>query len=301
MNLQELYIPDTVEEIGDEAFWGAQIKELELPVNVKRAGAMCFACCNYLTSVRILSRDLVAGNKMFYRCINLKNVMFPNGFGILYDGMFRGCTELEDIELPDGLKAIRSGAVSYIMCLERVTIPRTVEVIESEAFSCSFGLSEILVDERNEVYYDMNGVLYKKANNCIEHYPADRKAEEYVVDDTVTEIADYAFMDAEHLERIIIGSGVSAIGTGAFERCPNLKEVIIQGELDYIKRDAFKDCIHLERVVLNSKVVPEIQTGLFDNVSASIKIYVPKKYIKNYMRIIEWQEYCHLLTEYNPE
>lgn len=295
LNLQKIEFPAKLEEIGSEAFWGAHIKDIVLPENVKSIGESCFACCNYLTNLRICSNILKAGNKAFYRCINLKKVVLPNKFPELYNGMFRGCTELDDITLPEGIKTIRSGSVSYIMRLQRIIIPQTVTDIEKGAFSNSFGLVDIFVDEKNPVYYDQKGVLFKREGNSIILYPADRRENEFIIDDSVSEIDDYAFMDAEHLEKITIGLNVSRIGSGAFERCPNLCEVIVNGDVDVIGENAFKDCIHLDRIFLLSAVVPEIKKDIFSNVSADFKIIVPEKYMKNYARIVEWQKYLYLL------
>jgi hypothetical protein len=295
LNLQKIDFPATLKEISSEAFWGAHIKEMVLPENVKMIGDSCFACCNYLTKLQICSSSMRAGNKAFYRCINLKKVILPNEFPELYNGMFRGCTELDDITLPTGIKTIRSGSISYIMRLQRIIIPQTVTEIEKEAFSNSFGLINIFVDEKNPVYYDQKGVLFKREDNRMVLYPADRRGNEYVIDDSVSGIDDYAFMDAEHLEKITIGANVSRIGSGAFERCPNLCEVIVKGDVDIIERNAFKDCINLDRILLLSAVVPEIQQDIFTNVSANFKIIVPEKYLKNYSRIVEWQKYLYLL------
>lgn len=295
LNLQKIKLPESLREIGKEAFWGAQIKELVLPQNVSEIGPACFACCNDLMNLYIRSDHMTAGDKAFYRCISLKKVELPKGFPELYSGMFRGCTELDDIVLPEGLRAIRAGSISYIMRLQRIIIPKSVTTIEKEAFSNSFGLMDIYVDESNPVYYDEKGVLFQKEDHKIIHYPADRKNTEYAVGEETSEIADYAFMDAEHLEKIFIRSGTKVIGSGAFERCPNLKEVIVDGDIDIIKKSAFKDCISLRKLYLGGSVVPEIQESIFDNVSAGFRIVVPEKYIKNYLRIIEWQKYHYLL------
>lgn len=58
---------------------------------------------------------------------------------------------------------------------------------------------------------------------------------------------------------------------------------------------AFKDCINLSSLAFLGAVVPEIRDDIFANVSANFKILVPKRYIKNYLRIIEWQKYKYLL------
>lgn len=74
-----------------------------------------------------------------------------------------------------------------------------------------------------------------------------------------------------------------------------MSEVIINGDVNLIKKNAFKDCINLDRLIIMGGVVPEIQENVFTNVSANFKIMVPERYLKNYLRIIEWQKYQYLL------
>lgn len=301
LNLFKIDFPDSLLEIGDEAFWGAHIQELVLPDNMLRIGSLCFACCNYLVKLIIKSTQLVAGDKAFYRCIELKKVILPKGFPEIYKGMFRGCTELDEIILPEGIKTIKSGGISYVMRLQRLIIPKSVSTIEAEAFSNSFGLVDIFVDEANESFYDMNGVLINKTDNSIIHYPADKKNPEYIVDKKITRIMNFAFMDTEHLTKVVVEGNLSEIGKGAFERCPDLREVMIKGDVTLIQSNAFKDCINLNKLFLLSEVVPEIEEDIFANVSADFKIYVPERYMKNYLRIIEWEKYQYLLRPVKEE
>lgn len=299
LGLQNIQLGDSLIDIGEEAFWGASVKELSIPQSVHFLGQSCFACCNNLTELVIHSPEFIAGEKVFYRCINLRKVIFPNGLTELHNGMFRGCTELDNLILPQGLHVIRSNSVSYIMGLKRINIPESVCIIEENAFSNSFGLAEIYVDENNRNFYDKQGVLFSKENNTLIQFPADKKITEYNVTNGITAICNFAFMDAEHLEKITIGKDVQTIGKSAFERCPNLKEVVITGEVKCIRENAFKDCINLDKIILLGGVVPEIETGIFDNVGSGFKIIVQEKYIKNYLRIIEWEEYRYLIQVLN--
>lgn len=298
LNLEKIDFPNSLIEIGAESFWGARLDELVLPEHLSNIGSLCFACCNYLSSLRIMSPALVAGEKAFYRCINLKKVFLPIGLKEIYSGMFRGCTELDEVTLPEGINIIRAGSLSYIMRLQRLIIPKSVQIIEEQAFTYSFGLTDIFVDETNPYFYDKKGILFSRNGNSIVHYPADKKDHEYYIDSTINSISNYAFMDAEHLEKVVIESNLSEIGKSAFERCPNLSEVVIHGDIEIIKKDAFKDCINLKQLTLTSGVVPEIEEDILTNVSANFRILVPQKYIKNYMRIIEWQRYHYLLKPF---
>ena len=295
VNLKRISFSEGLCEIGDEAFWGAEIDKLILPSTLRRIGRGCFACCDSLIELDLKCSQFSAADKAFYRCISLERVKLPDELTILPDGFFRGCTELDNLVLPEKLEIIKTGSISYVTRLMHINIPKSVRTIEEQAFSYSFGLTDIFVDPENPHYYDVDGVLFSKEGNRLVHYPADKMLREYSTGDCVSTICNYAFMDAEHLESINIGSSVYEIGISAFERCPSLKEVVISGETDRIRANAFKECINLDRLYILSGLVPKIEDGVFDNVGDDFKIYVPKKYINNYLRMVEWLEYRHIL------
>ena len=54
-------------------------------------------------------------------------------------------------------------------------------------------------------------------------------------------------------------------------------------------------------MILLSGLVPEIEPGIFNNVGSNFRIFVPGKYIRNYLRVIEWKEYHYLIQELEEE
>ena len=120
-----------------------------------------------------------------------------------------------------------------------------------------------------------------------------------MIADGVKSVGASAFMDTEHLERLTVGKGVRQIGRSAFERCPSLKQVVVQGGVESIGKNAFRDCINLEKLILLSGVVPEIESGIFDNISTNFRILVPEQYLRNYLRVIEWGKYHSLFQAYH--
>ncbi len=291
--LKKLNLPSSLTTIGKEAFWGTAIRRLKIPRGVKSIGDGCFAGCNDLKTLRIDPEGLeYGGDKIFYRCINLRTVCFNSKFSTLYSGMFRGCTELEEITLPGKLKTICSGAISYIMRLTEINIPASVTEIASGAFSNSFGLEKILVDKRNEVYMEREGVLFHK-NSDLDHtiiqFPSYKPVDSYEIAEDVSSIGKLAFKDAEHLKEVTIVGDMKEIGESAFERCPNLREVTVQGKLEHIQKDAFKDCFKLRWLHLKSDTPPKLYGDPFENVPEDMIIYVPQEYIDHYTRVSEWQ------------
>lgn len=73
---------------------------------------------------------------------------------------------------------------------------------------------------------------------------------EYVVEDGVVEIGEYAFHCCTNLERIKMVRGTRRIRDYAFFNCPKLKYVSMKDGLEEIGRHAFESCLGLERVTL---------------------------------------------------
>ena len=66
-NLKSIYIPDTIEELGGEAFEGTSITEVTIPASVKIIGTVCFLSCPNLKTVNFLhaSGSIEVGGNAF--------------------------------------------------------------------------------------------------------------------------------------------------------------------------------------------------------------------------------------------
>ncbi|MCL2604698.1 MAG: leucine-rich repeat domain-containing protein [Defluviitaleaceae bacterium] len=106
--------------------------------------------------------------------------------------------------------------------LEHIDIPCTVERIGKGAFSNEH-LTRITVDEGNQYFVAIDGVLFKKHETTyfgdkliLFAYPPGKKDDVYFIPDFVDEIAPMAFMWCRHLKRVVIPKGVRHIRESAF-------------------------------------------------------------------------------------
>ena len=77
-------IPDGVEKIGNDAFWG----------------------CSGLKSVVIPNSVKIIGTYAFSNCKNLESINIPDGVEEIDDNAFWGCSGLKSIDIPDKFKEI---------------------------------------------------------------------------------------------------------------------------------------------------------------------------------------------------
>ena len=111
--LYEVWLPFTLEEIGDEAF------------------AECFNLSRVHYSLNLRS----IGKRAFYHCRYMTDLNLPDKLEEIGEEAFAQCSQINYVVLPDSLRTIRRGVFADDAYLSAVSIPASVERIESNAFS----------------------------------------------------------------------------------------------------------------------------------------------------------------------
>lgn len=93
--LTELRIPERVAELGVNAFAGTAIKSVTVPSSVVTVGAMVFTECQNLETVRYSGK--IISDRMFARCIRLKNLTLTKSVREIVGGCFNYCESLKMI------------------------------------------------------------------------------------------------------------------------------------------------------------------------------------------------------------
>lgn len=101
----------------------------------------------------------------------------------------------------------------------KIFIPENVSYLALKAFSSFFSLQAIEVDEANAYYCSEDGVMFTKDKKTLICYPMNKPYERYIVPESVTSIAPYAFFGSK-LKKVILPENYklnedSFIGCGA--------------------------------------------------------------------------------------
>ena len=232
--LTSVQIPDTVTEIGSNAFYNCtSLKSVTIQDNkpscVKKIGRQAFMFCSELTDIPILDSVTEIGSESFHQCEKLDTVTIPEGVMSIADGMFSYCYSLHTVTLPDSVTAIEERAFTGT-ALTQIHIPANVAQIGTDAFSECFALSAITSD--SESYPAIDNVLYEKATNgdyALIRYPSQRADPAFKIPNGVARIETHAFAGCARLERIAIPSSVTKISEYAFSSCESLKTVEYSG------------------------------------------------------------------------
>lgn len=232
--LTSVQIPDTVTEIGSNAFYNCtSLKSVTIQDNkpscVKKIGRQAFMFCSELTDIPILDPVTEIDSEAFHHCEELDTVTIPEGVTSVADGMFSYCYSLHTVTLPDSVTAIEARAFTGT-ALTQIHIPANVAQIGTDAFSECFALSAITSD--SESYPSIDNVLYEKAANgdyALIRYPSQRADPAFKIPNGVARIETHAFAGCARLERIAIPSSVTKISEYAFSSCESLKTVEYSG------------------------------------------------------------------------
>ncbi|MBR5159742.1 MAG: leucine-rich repeat domain-containing protein [Bacteroidaceae bacterium] len=173
-----------------------------------------------------------------------------------------------------------------------IDLPYSVLRILNDAFRGCSGLQKFTVNENNQSYKDVDGILFSKDNRMLIKYPAKKETAEFVISEDVSVICTEAFMDNAFLKKITIGNFVTAISDNSFKNCTSLEEVELGGNTRILGVDAFKNCPKLMLVNSHGMWPPHCSPTVFDDeVKASAKLYIPRGQMMRYRRTLEWRDF----------
>lgn len=262
--LTSVALPDSVKEIGSNAFSYCSIESMTIPDGVTSIKGRTFESCEKLKNVIIPSSVTTIGNAAFAHCIALESITIPNSVTTIDDNAFTECEHLASIKIPDGVTSIGFWAFKNCIGLEKIIIPESVETIGTEAFMYCENLTvygapgsgaedyarrnyiSFAPAEGVDLTYDV--FKYDLVNGNAEIIGCDTNVRgtveiPSVIDGyPVTAIADCAFSYCDALTEVKIPDSVISIGNYAFSKCGSLKSITIPESVTSIGAAAFKSC-----------------------------------------------------------
>lgn len=165
------------------------------------------------------------GQFAFFNCQGLNSITMGNEITTIGDQAFCYCYWLTDVTFSQRLQRIGDYAFQYCEDLPRVSLPASVTFIGSEAFTYCRSLSEFEIDDDNNVYTSIDGVLYTKSRRQLVMYPAGKTDPDLVLPDETEILQYYALAPQPHLRTITIGPKLKTLRSGTFSECTALREI----------------------------------------------------------------------------
>lgn len=167
-------VPDTVNEIGDYAFWASySLKNITVPDTIEYVGEYAFTHSgfsndlanwdngflyldNYLVAINIeevpsecklYSKTKLIAEKTFYNNDNITKVTMSDDVEYINDFAFYDCDNLQTISLSNNLKNIGASAFSGCSALSDIKIPENVALINEKTFYNCSSLESVTLNE----------------------------------------------------------------------------------------------------------------------------------------------------------
>ena len=223
--LEEIYIPDTITVIGNNAF----------------------SSCTKLEQINFSNKLTKIESYGFYGCTSLKKITLPDSINSIENNIFQNCTSLIEVHLSNILKEIPVSSFEGCKKLTTINFPSTLTTIEDSAFSGCESLPEAILPSGVE----------KIESNAFENCKSLKKA---VVPDTVSSIGGSAFYGCEALTDITLGSKLKKIANQTFYGCAALPSIVIPYNVTAIGDSAFVNCTKLTQIT-----VPRNTTSIASN------------------------------------
>ena len=141
--LNSIVLPSNLLDIGNKAFFDTKLMSIEIPNTVTNIGEQAFLGCSILDEITIPNSCTNIGQYAFYICNNLSSVNLSNSITNINDYTFSGCS-LDSIDIPNSVKTIGSHAFEFCN-LESLVISDSLRFIGPSAFSSNYNLVDIKV------------------------------------------------------------------------------------------------------------------------------------------------------------
>ena len=191
------------------------------------------------------------GFEAFKNSTQLISVQLPESILEIGSNAFENCSNLKNIQLPLSLEKIHESAFLKCKNLNEIIIPKNISLIEENAFSYCESLSNIIVDEKNQYFSSLNGVLYDKNYLTLIKVPENTLS--YTFPNTVIKINSDSFNNCKNLTLIEIPEKVTNIPNNAFENCIGLTKIYLHKNIDFIGFKAFSTCFNLEEIIVDQE------------------------------------------------
>ena len=226
-NLKELALPNSVEEIGKEAFFVCENLELTLPENLKKVGEGALQHINTLVMPKDINEDIEVGyiyqgddftlkflGTMEEWLVRNNSWFMEKWVPSKKSHLFIDGKEVIDLVIPEGTTELKDYAFKYCQSIETVSFPSTLTTIGKYAFTNCVSLKTVSLP--NSLTSMGEFCFYRCYGLTAVNIP-----------EGLTEIPSDAFMQCSALSSVEIPKNITTIGGGSFWYCSSLKDVTI--------------------------------------------------------------------------
>ena len=264
--LKALTLPESLIEIGNEAFSGCGLTDLVVPEGVQTIGSHAFYR-NSLENLTLPSTVTSIGGSAFGNNNNLKSIICNAATPptLDYEAFSRGITPSIKVPLhsiASYRKAFGWKDFSNYYGGEMIADGITYRINEKEAMVAAVEPSLTEANIPSAVEFEGNRYLVIKINGYA--FADNTNLTAVTLPDGLVEIGNGAFSGCKNLESVTLPESLKTFGYNAFRSCKSLKTVKIPSGVTAIPSSCFRECSSLESVTIPEGVMT-IEDGAFQS------------------------------------
>ena len=158
-----------------------------------------------------------------------------------YNGIIYNNLTIKKIIIPEGIEFLGNNTFYNLQHLDEVFFSKTINKIGLNIFNKCVSLKKINVDENNEGFSSLEGILYNKQKTKLIIYPPGKEGN-FTGLEPLESIEEYSFYDTI-VENISLPNSIKYIKDKAFESS-NIKEIKFEGDPPIFGENVFS-CLNL--------------------------------------------------------
>ena len=250
-----------------------------------------FDYCTGITSI-ILPKSILSRIESYvFEYLSISSILIPASIEYIGSNAFANCNNLESVTFETGSKLYDIGKYAFpgTPNFTSITLPKSYRKYTS-AFELSIYIQNVFVEEGNEEFCSLDGVLYKADNKSLIYFPAGRTGEYKILDgvqiigktsfirtsltsvifpDSLQRINSWGFSSGKKLKKVTIPESCTILEDYCFNGCSSLVNITIPDSVTAIGTCSFKGCTKLTDIRLPSNL-STIGGGIFQGCNVSI-------------------------------
>lgn len=198
-NIKKIVLNDNVKEISSYAFKDSNVEEIVLNTGLEVIKPLAFMGSK--VKELVIPSTVKVMDNAFQDIKHLEKISL-NHIEELKRNTFKGCINLKEVEL-DSLKVIDLDAFNTTL-IKEVKISKDIKEIKCNYMGTSNNIESINVDEDNEKYLSIDGVVYTKDGSELLFYPPAKQDTKFQILDSINKISSLnVFSQNDNLETVI--------------------------------------------------------------------------------------------------
>lgn len=268
----EIYIPSTVEYIGNSAFSFSEIQSDNQPV--------------YLSGELVLPHKMKYLGTAFRNCVRLTGqIRIPEG--ITEVNAFMAPNMAGDVIIPQGVKKVNGigGKPTSIY------FPEGVEEIGT-LWPFDFNYDFFIYKDSPLRFLKGDLKLPNSLKKIAEGAFYGANISHVNIPDKIEIINELSFAYTSLTDTLTVPSNVIQIKSRAFKGCEKLNAIILPEKLEHIWNDALDGCWSLDYIQCNAKTPPLVEGGDFTGIEKNnFTLVVPEGSVDAYRNAPGWREF----------